>query len=89
MNLRGRLNALSRTLVKQGSLNDQMCPACGGGGSGSSTSSRLHLGSDPPTTCEECGGPIDFAGRGLAESWKWIRFVDQPEQEPDTFGSRR
>jgi len=84
VSLRGRLNSMERALRQRGLLDKDVCPACGGGGSGHSTSSRLHLGSEPPTICEQCGGPIDFTGRGLAKTWKWVRFARQPDKEPDT-----
>ncbi|MCA8979435.1 MAG: hypothetical protein KDC14_05380 [Planctomycetes bacterium] len=71
-------------MKRLGLIEDDTCPKCGGGGGPTSSSSRLHLGADPPATCDECEGPIDFTGRGLARTWKWIRFVDQPEHAPDT-----
>jgi len=84
VSLRGRLDALHRQLEKRGLADADRCPACGGGSDADHSAPRLHIGYEPPTTCEECGGAIDQQGRGFAKTWKWIKFVEQPEQAPDT-----
>ncbi len=75
MSMRARLAALERIVAKRGLDRSNECPTCGGGGDGRSDTSRmLYLGSDPPGTCDACGGPLGQDGRGLACGWNWTRW---------------